>query len=264
MHEPNVARALALIGPTDKVLDIGGWARPFNRANYIMDAQPYETRGYCEKGSYGSHRPAQGGEREYFTKETWIQRDICDHTPYPFADKELDFVICSGTLEDIRDPIWVCAEMNRIAKRGYLEIPSRLAESSRGIERGHVGWSHHRWLVDIEGNTARFLLKFHTIHSHWRFSLPESYLRSLPEERLTQWLFWEGRFDFSETLVYGAEGITSELERFVQQTHPYPAWRLSLARGCGELHRFKTRAVGKLRRTWRQYRDARMSLAHSE
>src|SRR5262245_49885274 len=119
------------IGPNDVVLDIGGWARPFNRANYVIAAAAGGTRGFS-----GAAMPAQGGSREYFTRDTWIQRDICSHTPFPFTDKQIDFVICSHTLEDIRDPLFVCAEMIRIAKRGYIEVPSRLVESSRGIEPG--------------------------------------------------------------------------------------------------------------------------------
>src|SRR5689334_18962407 len=46
MFEPNVQRVLQLISADDVVLDIGGWASPFNRANYVMDAFPYETRGF--------------------------------------------------------------------------------------------------------------------------------------------------------------------------------------------------------------------------
>ena len=67
-------------------------------------------------------------------RDTWIQRDICDREPYPFDDDELDFVICSHTLEDVRDPIWVCSEMARIAKAGYIEVPSRLEEQSYGFQ----------------------------------------------------------------------------------------------------------------------------------
>ena len=51
------------IGKKDLVLDIGGWVMPFNRANYVVDIQPYETRGF-----FGS----QGGAKECFTKKTWI------------------------------------------------------------------------------------------------------------------------------------------------------------------------------------------------
>jgi hypothetical protein len=243
MHEPNVARVLGLIGPDDVVLDIGGWARPFNRADYVMDAEPYETRGY-----YGT---PQGEDQERFTSDTWIQRDICEHTPYPFRDKELDYVICSHTLEDVRDPLWVCAEMTRIAKRGYIEVPSRVAESCRGTEPGQVGWSHHRWLIDIDDGRITFLMKYHMIHSHWRFSLPVQYLRRLDKVQCVQWLFWEDRFEFHERTIHGVGNIARELEQFVERTRPYARWRLAADRGWRAARDLGARAVGKLGRTLR-------------
>lgn len=246
MFEANIERAMSMIGPTDKVLDIGGWARPFNRANWVLDAEPYETR-----GNYGPLRPAQGGKQEYFTKNSWIQRDICDRVAFPFADKEIDFVICSHTLEDIRDPLWVCSEMVRVAKRGYLEVPSRVAESSRGTEPGQVGWSHHRWLIDIDGNTVRFLMKYHMIHSHWRFSLPATHLRSLSEEQQVQWLFWESSFSFQESILHGVDNIAAELEGFVQRIRPYAGWRLEIDRQFRRAQCLTSRVSGKLKRTLR-------------
>jgi len=131
MNPSHVERILAMLYPDDVVLDIGGWASPFNRANYVMDAEPHETRGYYR--TLG-RPPSQGGDREWFTKAAWIQRDICEKTPYPFADKSIDFVICSHTLEDVRDPLWVCREMIRIGRRRYIETPSREVESCRGLE----------------------------------------------------------------------------------------------------------------------------------
>ena len=153
MHEPNVQRLLQIIQPGWKVLDIGGWACPFNRATHVMDAERFETRGYYAKIG----KPAfQGPAQEHFTAATWIQRDICGREPYPFKDKELDFVTCSHTLEDIRDPLWVCSEMVRISRRGYVEIPSRLWETCRGTEHPRLaGLSHHRWLIEITGAAAR-------------------------------------------------------------------------------------------------------------
>jgi len=189
MLDENVDRILARLRPEDVVLDIGAWGRPFNRADYVVDQEPYETR-----GSYGL--PGQGGERERFTRETWIRHDICSRDPLPFRDKEIDFVVCSHTLEDIRDPLWVCSEMIRIARAGYIEVPSRIAESSRGIEPGIAGWSHHRWLIDLKDGGISFMMKYHRIHSHWSLSLPERFLHRLPPRRQVQWLFWEGSFEF--------------------------------------------------------------------
>lgn len=220
MYQPNADRIMRMLRAADVVLDIGGWARPFNRADYVMDQEPYATRGY-----YGL--PPQGGGHQRFTAERWVQRDICAREPFPFSAKELDFVICSHTLEDVRDPLWVCAEMVRIAKAGYLEVPSRIAESSRGIEPGQAGWSHHRWLIETAGDEVRFLMKYHKIHSDWRLSFPRSFFRRLSEERQILWLFWNDTFRFSEITLHGQDAIHAELLRFVQSVHPYPAWRLA-------------------------------------
>ena len=69
---------------------------------------------------------------------------FCERRPLPFGDKEIDFFICSNTPEDLRAPLWVCSEMIRVAKRVYIEVPSRAMVSSRGVEPGQKGWSHHR------------------------------------------------------------------------------------------------------------------------
>lgn len=223
----NAEKIMSMLGPDDLVLDIGAWGYPFNRANWAMDCEPYGTRGYYNREFFRDRPlPPQGGPVEYFTEQTWIERDICGREPFPFADKELDFVICSHTLEDIRDPLWVCSEMVRIAKRGYLEVPSRLKESCRGDHPGIVGLSHHRWLIDIDGDSVTFWMKPHLIHSHWRYSLPVRVCRSLTEEQQVQWLFWEDSFRFHERIIHGNENQFAELRRFVDQHSPYsPAMR---------------------------------------
>jgi hypothetical protein len=238
MYQKNSDLIMGQLRPSDVVLDIGGWAHPFNRANYVMDKEAYETRGYYNR-TFAKNNPFPpiGGTVEYFTPSTWIERDICSHEPYPFRDKELDYVICSHTLEDIRDPLWVCSEMIRIAKRGYIEIPSRIWETCRGFEPGIVGLSHHRWLIDIRGNEISFTMKFHSIHSHWRLSLPHKFAQSLAEEKAFQWLFWDDSFSFREVILHGDAQVRS-LEDFVKSVQPYPAWLLeadSKFRGATEV-----------------------------
>jgi hypothetical protein len=221
MLKENADLIFKKLRPEDTVLDIGGWAHPFNRANYVMDAEPYETRGYYNR-TFAKNNPFPpiGGDVEFFTKETWLQRDICDKQPFPFKDKELDYVICSHTLEDIRDPLWVCSEIVRIGKAGYIEVPSRILESCRGQERGIAGLSHHRWLIEITSNSIVFLQKFHRIHN-WQYSLPKSVQNRLSACDMVQSLFWEVTFEFAEKTLHGQAQL-DELEGFVNKIRPYP------------------------------------------
>ena len=233
MYEPNVAATLARLQPDDLVLDVGGWARTFNRADYVLDSGPYETRNIWYREHFGWL--PQGGDVERFTRETWIQRDICDREPWPFANKQFDFCICSHTLEDVRDPLGVCSEIVRVAKAGYIEIPSRLREQCRGQEPGIVGLSHHRWLVEADGTHLRFTPKSHGIHGDYRNSLPPSFLAKLTEEQCVTWFFWDGSFTFAEATIHGDEALKSklmdanaEMADFVRRHHTYSPVRNAL------------------------------------
>ena len=189
MIEASLRRILDVLNPDDVVLDIGGWGRPFTRADRVMDLRPYESRGVL------GH---DGELPERFSRETWIQRDICDREPYPFQDDEIDFVICSHTLEDVRDPLWVCQEMVRIAKAGYIEVPSRLEEQCYGIEGPWVGRAHHRWLIDVEGDAITFSHKSHVLDRRRDCHFPFGFHEQLEADELVHTLWWEGSFEFGE------------------------------------------------------------------
>jgi SAM-dependent methyltransferase len=235
MLESNVSKALFQIASGYKVLDIGGWAMPFNRADYVLDIQPYETR-----GMFGSLGP--GPER--FTRDCWIVRDICDHTPYPFPDKFFDYVICSHTLEDIRDPIFVCSEMNRIGKRGYIEVPSMLEELCMGVEhRRYAGRSHHRWLTNIAGNEIVLTLKYHSIHSYWKYHLPRRRATALSPGERVQFLFWAGHFNYREQVLITWKEIDNYLTSSVRAYKGYPSWQYSLDGAMRRLYAAASRLV---------------------
>lgn len=152
------------IGEQDLVLDVGGGIRPLSRANYVLDFLGYDQR-YAVQPWFSDRWPTP-----FYTKDTWIQRDFCSHEPWPFADKQFDFVLCKGTLEDLRDPIWVCREMMRVGKAGYIETPTRVLESLPGIERSrYCGHSHHHWLVEAVEGGVRFTFKHAQLHAYARF-----------------------------------------------------------------------------------------------
>jgi hypothetical protein len=237
---------LSKIAPNDLVLDVGGWACPFNRADWVMDAEPYATRGFYEK--IGLPR-SQGGDKEHFTEKTWVRRDLCDREPWPFADKQFDFSICSHTLEDLRDPLSVCSELVRVSKAGYIEVPSRLWESCRGVEHPRMaGLSHHRWMVELQGDHLKFTQKYHCIHTEFDLSLPVNFARKLTKEQSIVRFYWKNSFSYSEAAIHGVEKIYAELRDYVRLYHTYPQpqywWRWVM-----QIFGRGGRAFGRLRRS---------------
>ena len=206
MHYENGKMIEQTIPENALVLDIGGWWQPFPRANYVIDAQPYETRNQ-------GITPFSG--QELFTKDTWIIADVNSHLPFP--DKKFDFVICSHVLEDIRDPINLLKEMSRIGKSGYVEFPSRFYESIRGHEhRGYAGLYHHRWLVSIVEDVIHFKHKPHSIHGKKEFSIPKRYLKKLDSENSVNFIFWENIIAGVEIVDLSMNSINRDLQEFAK------------------------------------------------
>lgn len=118
-----------------KILDVGGTVNPYPKATHIIDVLPKPDN--CDK--------------EY------IQMDVCNGR-WPFEDKEFDFIYCSNLLEDVKDPIHVCNEMSRIAKKGTIIVPSAYIECRMGVDQWpnkdkYAGFIHHRWICfsDADG-----------------------------------------------------------------------------------------------------------------
>ena len=210
------------------VLDIGGWGKPFPRADWVIDLMPYETR-----GAYGE----SGGEPERFKAETWVALDICGREPWPCEDRRFDFAICSHTLEDVRDPVWVCSEINRVAKAGYVEVPSRLEEQAWGIAGPWVGWSHHHWLIDVGESGLSFVLKPHVIHARPEYYLPEPLGALLTEEERVATMFWEGEFAYSERIFFEHPELDEYLAGFVRERRPALEARVPRDARAGPLRR---------------------------
>jgi hypothetical protein len=202
MDEATRRLILERIGDDDVVLDIGGWADPFERADWVMDLGSYDTRGFYKRMGWKEPGPRPP---ERFSERTWLRRDICDRRPYPFGDKTIDFVLCVQTLEDVRDPVWVCSEINRIAKAGYIEVPSRLEEQSWGVEGPFVGRRHHHWLINVRESEIEFVFKPHDIHSSPERSFPAGFFESLNHEERVERLWWKGTFSYRERVFSEAD-----------------------------------------------------------
>jgi len=201
------------LGEDDRLLDVGGWADPLERADCVIDVMPFATRGLYGREGWG---PVREADAERFSEATWFQRDICDRTPWPFDDDEFDFVVCSHTLEDVRDPLWVCSEIVRVGRAGYVEAPSRLEEQSWGVAGPFVGWRHHHWLIDVGDDSIRFIFKPHSIHTLPAAFFPPGFVDDLTaRERISQ-LWWEGDFNFSER-IFVEERVDLYLTKLVER-----------------------------------------------
>ena len=180
------------------LLDVGGASAPFKRANYIIDFVPFENINLSQ---------AKGPGEIQFTKETYVSHDICSREVFPFKDKQFDFSTCSHVLEDVRDPLWVCSEIIRVSKAGYIEIPSRLYETTFDLEiKNLAGASHHRWLVDLDKEKKlRFTFKYMHVHSKVLNKNGGTFKKDNREMYLC--LEWKDSFSFYENWLNSGKEI---------------------------------------------------------
>ncbi len=111
------------IAPNDLVLEIGSGHNPKVRADVLCDK--YLLDDTERGGGIVTDRPFVVGDAEAL----------------PFKDGAFDYVICCHVLEHARDAERFIAELQRVARAGYIETPSEVGE--------HLyGWEYHHWLVN--------------------------------------------------------------------------------------------------------------------
>ena len=92
------------------VLEVGAGGNPYPRANVLLDA--YEATRERHWAPLISDRPTVLGFAENL----------------PFKDHAFDFVIAAHVLEHSSDPDRFIAELQRVAKAGYIEVPDAFME----------------------------------------------------------------------------------------------------------------------------------------
>lgn len=75
-------------------------------------------------------------------------------------DKHFDFIICTHTLEDIRDPLFVIKQLERVSKAGLISVPTKHTELSPIQSKFYNGYSHHRWIFTFNKNTLIGIFKW--------------------------------------------------------------------------------------------------------
>jgi hypothetical protein len=123
--------------PATRVVDIGGACCPWSAdvADAFVDLFPIEG----QKVLIGDINQQQ----------VW---DEIQHGKF-------DFCICSHTLEDIRDPIFVLSQMQKLFRHGYIAVPTKHAEFSNIESAIWVGYGHHRWIYTLADSELRMIAK---------------------------------------------------------------------------------------------------------
>lgn len=157
------------------ILDVGGGKCPFPFADVIFDLKDGDIIG-----------------------------DACE--PWPFDNDSFGSIVCSHLLEDVRDPLFVCKEMQRVASRGYIETPAHKQELSTGhdeeifigksLSHGR-GYPHHRWIVQLQDNTLIFTFKYP--YPYLIDSIKEPCVISNNDLFLS--FYWKRPFNFEENFI---------------------------------------------------------------
>jgi hypothetical protein len=199
-----IEKLLRKIPDDAKVMDLGGWNNIFPRANVVVDLLPYETR-----HNFTPEIP------ERFDRDHWIIADFCGYDFWKtIPDKAFDFITISHTLEDIRDPLYVCSQIIRCARAGYIEAPSKFLECSKPAgDALYSGFDHHRWIIEPMPDLAGLIFKAKLSWAHAgdylgndRRKLRMDYFHTFDG------YFWSGSFRYVEHFQKGTVNEMADLE----------------------------------------------------
>jgi hypothetical protein len=108
---------------------------------------------------------------------------------------KFDFCICTHTLEDIMNPGYVAEQIQKIAKEGYVAVPSKYRELSRFEigPSGYRGYIHHRWIFDIKDNVFIGYPKINYLDCNKIFDI----IADFDENKSDLSFYWKDKIDIS-------------------------------------------------------------------
>lgn len=97
----------------DRVLEVGCGHNPSYRANVVVEK-------FIDSNYHRSDN------MKIFLHQKFVEADGAN---MPFKNKEFDYIICNQVLEHADDPVSFVKELQRVASKGYIELPSLVGES---------------------------------------------------------------------------------------------------------------------------------------
>ena len=110
----------------------------------------------------------------------------------PFKDNEFDFVITSHVVEHVDNVEFFISELERIAKKGYLEVPTIL-EDNLCFENK----TEHIWQTDFDDVSSKLLISERFEFFRPIFSVNTAHkFRKIFRSSLVFELYWENQIDY--------------------------------------------------------------------
>ena len=154
--------------PDWKILDIGCGYSANEFANTICDVQDLS---------------------KFYKDKNFIK---LENKQLPFKDNEFDFVIASHVLEHVEDFKFFISELERVSKKGYIELPTKL-EDNLVFENKN----DHLWHMDFDDVNSKLLIsnKLQYIEPILTVSMIQN-LRENFKGSLVLELYWEDKIDY--------------------------------------------------------------------
>lgn len=183
------------------VIDIGGVMNPWagELITHFVDMntpKSYLKDNYPEV--YENVKSAEVFKMDVCSAETW------DYLiSYVEVHGKFDFAICTHVLEDIRNPEIVVSGLSKIAKEGFVSVPSTHWELGHvecitaedmivwSVKRPFRGFYHHRWILTIREGILVVVPKLTIINS---LDLPEVDMKETFHEMS---FFWKEHIPFT-------------------------------------------------------------------
>jgi|TARA_B110000967_G_scaffold64380_1_gene66317 ubiquinone/menaquinone biosynthesis C-methylase UbiE len=110
----------------------------------------------------------------------------------PFKDQEFDFVVASHVMEHVDDIEFFISELERVSKKGYIELPTML-EDNLVFENK----KDHLWHMDFDDDEPRLLISKKV--QYFEPILTVSSIKKLNEifrKSFILELYWEGKINY--------------------------------------------------------------------
>ena len=124
-----------------RVVDVGGvfggWSMPFIDA--LID--------------FNDPGPGFPSNIKHFKCDITNPRDWSGVLEYVSMEGKYDFCICTHTLEDIMNPVFVSEQIANISLAGYIAFPSKYRELAK-FQGDYRGYIHHRWIFTVKNNVV--------------------------------------------------------------------------------------------------------------